>query len=140
EGAREAVIRVFDAQCGRRNRRKVFGDDHGCGFGQPGGGGLCWIGDESDFSGAGLLDAVEAGDLGVRGTVVQACVEGGGDLCKFHGGWGDASKSYTNSKMVHPPCLPSYNGVPLPPPPSPSVYWNHRVGTKFLIRSFLQRT
>ena len=65
EGARETEIRVFDAQRGRRDDGKVFGDDHGCGLGEPGRGGIFGVGDEGDFSRAGLLDAIEAGDLGV---------------------------------------------------------------------------
>src|SRR5258708_28307893 len=90
EGAREAVVRIFDAERGRWNRGKVFGDDHGCGFGKPGRGSILLIRDEGDFSWAGLLDAVEAGDLGVdalgiAGAVVEARVQGGGDLGKFHG-------------------------------------------------------
>jgi len=83
----EAEIGILHAQGRDRDNRKVLGDDDGCGFGEPGGGSVFWVGDESDFSGAGLLDAVEAGDFRVGRSVGEACVEGGGDLCKFHGGW-----------------------------------------------------
>ena len=80
EGTREAEIGIFDAQRGCRDDREVFGNDYSCGFGEPRCGGVLGVGDEGEFSGAGLLDAVESGDLGVGGTVFEARVEGGGDL------------------------------------------------------------
>ena len=103
EGAREAEIRILDAQCGGRDDGKVLGDDDRCGFGEPRCGGILGIRDECDFSWAGLLDAIEAGDVGIGWAVFEACVEGGGDLRKFHGRWMDAGKSYTSSSDRHPP-------------------------------------
>jgi len=90
EGAREAVVGIRDAQRGGRNGGKVEGYDYRGGLGQPGCGRIFGIGDEGDFSCAGLLDAVEASDLGIGGAVLETRVEGGGDLRKFHGGWVDA--------------------------------------------------
>ena len=90
EGAGEAVIRIFDAQRCGGNSGKIFGDDYGCGFGEPGGWRVLLVRDEGEFGRAGLLDAVEAGDLFIdkldtEGAVIEARVEGGGDLGKFHG-------------------------------------------------------
>ncbi len=85
EGMRETEIGILDAQCGCRDDGKVLGDDYGCGLGEPGCGGVLGVGDEGEFCGPGLLDAVEAGDLGVGRAVFEARVEGGCDLGKFHG-------------------------------------------------------
>ena len=63
EGARETKIRIFDAQHGCRDDREVLGDNYGCSLGEPGCSGVLGVGDEGEFRGAGLLDAVEAGDL-----------------------------------------------------------------------------
>src|ERR1035438_338326 len=103
EGASETEVGILDAKRGRWDDREGFGNDHGCGLGKPGCGGILWVGDEGDFSWASLLDAVEAGDLGVGRTIFEARVEGGGDLRKFHGRWMDASKSYTSSEVVQWP-------------------------------------
>src|ERR1700689_5059743 len=80
EGLREAEIGILDAQRGCGDDGKAFGNNHGGGFGEPGGGGVLGGGDEGEFSGAGPLYAIEAGDLGVGRTVVEARVEGGGNL------------------------------------------------------------
>ena len=123
------------------NGGKVFGDDHGCGFGEPRCGRVLLIGNEGDFSGAGLLDAVEAGDLGVGGAVVEARVEGMGDLRKFHGGWRDASKSYTSCKVVHRrPSVPErvYLFITGYPPP-PSIFRIMELSMFCLAKSARQR-
>jgi len=86
EGVCEAEIGILDAQRGCGDGGKVFGNNHSCGLGKPGCGGVLGVGDESEFSGAGLLDAVEAGDVDVRRTVFEARVESGSDGREFHGG------------------------------------------------------
>ncbi len=85
EGMGEGKIRIFGAQHGRRDGREVLGNNYGGGLGEAGGGGVLGVGDEGEFSGAGLLDAVEAGDVDVGEAVVEARVEGGCDLREFHG-------------------------------------------------------
>jgi len=82
---RKAEIRIFRPQHGRGNGREVLGHDDGGGLGGTRGRRIFGIGDEGEFSRPGLVNAVEAGDFGIRGAVVEACVEGGGDLGEFHG-------------------------------------------------------
>jgi hypothetical protein len=86
EGVREAEIGILDTQRRSGDGGKLFGNNHSCRLGQPGCGGVLGVGDESEFSGAGLFNAVEAGDFCVGRTVFQARVEGSGDRRNFHGG------------------------------------------------------
>src|ERR1700730_1058404 len=105
ERMRETEIRILDPQRRCRGCGQGLGEDDGGAFGEAGCGGILLVGSEGDFRRAGLLDAVEAGDFGIddldtgdpdtEGAVIEARVEGGGDLGEFHGRWMDASKSYT---------------------------------------------
>src|SRR5580704_3818997 len=80
-------IGIFHAQRGHRNHREVLGHDHGCGLGKPRRRRIFGIRDESNFPRPGVLDAVEASNLGVGRAVFEARVKSGRNHRKFHGRW-----------------------------------------------------
>ncbi len=109
----EGEIGVLRPQHGRRNGGKILRHNDGGRLSGAGGGGVLGIRNKGEFTGTGLIDAVEAGDFGVGRTIFQLRVQGGGNGGKFHGCsfvveslvversfYGearDASKSYTSA-------------------------------------------
>jgi hypothetical protein len=85
ESASETEVRILHAQRCRWDHGEGHRNDHCSSPGDARRRGIFRVRDERDFRGPGLLDAVEAGDLGIGGAIVEACVEGGGELREFHG-------------------------------------------------------
>src|ERR1700687_5484067 len=86
DGLRPGKIGVLAAQHSRGYSGEILGDDDRRGLGGLRGGVVLGVSHEGELAWASVFDAGHAGDFGVAGGVVEAGVEGGGDVSEFHGG------------------------------------------------------
>ncbi len=84
ERTRKAQIRVLGAEHRSGNGREVLANDHGRSPRAARRRGIFGVGDERQFSGTGLFDAVEAGDFRVGRSVFEAQIESRSDFREFH--------------------------------------------------------